>query len=89
MRRFGRILSYAFCLAVVAAEAMAQAPFPSKPIRIIVPYAAGGLTDVVARHYAEQLRKDLGQQGSSRTSRAPPASSRSRPWPARGPTATR
>ena len=62
MRRFGRILSYAFCLAVVAAEAMAQAPFPSKPIRIIVPYAPGGLTDVVARHYAEQLRKDLGQQ---------------------------
>ena len=28
---------------------------------MLVPYAAGGLTDVVARHYAEQLRKSLGQ----------------------------
>jgi tripartite-type tricarboxylate transporter receptor subunit TctC len=35
--------------------------YPAKPIRVIVPYAPGGLTDVVARLYAEQLRKILGQ----------------------------
>jgi tripartite-type tricarboxylate transporter receptor subunit TctC len=51
----------AFFLAVLATPAPAQAPYPNKPIRIVVPYAPGGLTDVVARHYAEQLRKDFGQ----------------------------
>jgi tripartite-type tricarboxylate transporter receptor subunit TctC len=62
MGRCGRLLLQAFCLIMAATPAAAQAPFPSKPIRIIVPYAPGGLTDVVARHYAEELRKDLGQQ---------------------------
>ncbi len=57
-----RALACALGFLAVATPAAAQAPFPSKPIRIIVPYAPGGLTDVVARHYAEQLRKDLGQQ---------------------------
>ena len=62
MRRFGRLLIAACGLALGASAAAAQATFPTKPIRIIVPYAPGGLTDVVARHYAEQLRADLGQQ---------------------------
>ena len=44
----------------IALGAQAQ-PYPNKPIRILVPYAPGGLTDVVARHYADQLRKSLGQ----------------------------
>src|SRR5712692_6401416 len=61
MRRFGRLLIAACGLALGASAAAAQATFPTKPIRIIVPYAPGGLTDVVARHYAEQLRKSLGQ----------------------------
>src|SRR5712692_6922998 len=62
MRRFARLLIAACGLALGASAAAAQATFPTKPIRIIVPYAPGGLTDVVARHYAEQLRADLGQQ---------------------------
>ncbi len=62
MRRFSGLLVSALGLALGATAAAAQASYPSKPIRIIVPYAPGGLTDVVARHYAEQLRKDLGQQ---------------------------
>jgi tripartite-type tricarboxylate transporter receptor subunit TctC len=49
------------CLALSVAAATAQAPYPNKTIRILIPYAPGGLTDVVARHYAEQLRKSLGQ----------------------------
>jgi tripartite-type tricarboxylate transporter receptor subunit TctC len=61
MGRFGRILLQAFCLVMTAAQAVAQSPYPSKPIRIIVPYAPGGLTDVVARLYAEQLRQIFGR----------------------------
>jgi tripartite-type tricarboxylate transporter receptor subunit TctC len=61
MRRFGRLVSCAFCLVIVAVQAPAQTPYPSKPIRIIVPYAPGGLTDVVARLYSEQLRQSFGR----------------------------
>ncbi len=60
MRRFGRAVVCAFCLAVIAAQAPAQT-YPSKPVRIIVPYAPGGLTDVVARLYSEQLRQSFGR----------------------------
>jgi tripartite-type tricarboxylate transporter receptor subunit TctC len=60
MRRFGRAVVCAFGLAVIAAQAPAQT-YPSKPIRIIVPYAPGGLTDVVARLYSEQLRQSFGR----------------------------
>src|SRR5215831_7800994 len=60
MRRFGRAVVCAFGLVVVAAQAPAQT-YPSKPVRIIVPYAPGGLTDVVARLYSEQLRQSFGR----------------------------
>jgi tripartite-type tricarboxylate transporter receptor subunit TctC len=63
MTRFGRTLALALGLATIAAAAQAQsqAPYPNRNIRVLVPYAPGGLTDVVARHYAEHLRKSLGQ----------------------------
>jgi tripartite-type tricarboxylate transporter receptor subunit TctC len=45
----------------VGAQAMAQnAPWPSKPIRIVVAFPPGGLTDAYARMYAEQLTAQLG-----------------------------
>jgi tripartite-type tricarboxylate transporter receptor subunit TctC len=62
MTRFCWLSIWALFFALTAPDASAQAPYPNKTIRILVPYAPGGLTDVVARHYAEQLRKDLGQQ---------------------------
>ena len=41
-------------------EAAAQT-YPTRPVRIIVPYQAGQGTDVAARHLAEQLSKSMGQ----------------------------
>jgi tripartite-type tricarboxylate transporter receptor subunit TctC len=43
------------------AGAAAQPGFPAKPVTIIVPFAAGGPTDVVARQLSEALSGDLGQ----------------------------
>ena len=43
----------AACVAgCVACSAHAQAPYPAKPIRIIVPFVAGGVSDNVARQVA-------------------------------------
>lgn len=48
--------------AAIHGTAHAQDAFPSKPIRFIIPSAAGGLSDVVARAYAERMSKTLKQQ---------------------------
>ena len=61
MRHFGRILLAIAGLALAASSASAQGVYPNKLIRVLVPYAPGGLTDVVARYYADHLRKTLGQ----------------------------
>ena len=46
-----------------AAQAQAQTPaWPTKPIRIICGYPAGGLTDIFARSYGEHISQRLGQQ---------------------------
>ena len=42
-------------------EVAAQAPYPSKPITIIVTVSAGGSIDTIARAFAEELAKNLGQ----------------------------
>jgi tripartite-type tricarboxylate transporter receptor subunit TctC len=40
----------------------AQTPWPSKPVKMIVPFAAGGGTDSLARYWAEKLSQAFGQQ---------------------------
>jgi tripartite-type tricarboxylate transporter receptor subunit TctC len=49
-------------LALLAGSAGAQAVYPERPITMIVPFAAGGPTDTVARLIAEPMSKTLGQQ---------------------------
>ena len=42
--------------------AHAQAPYPNKVVRIVVPYGAGGVTDIMARVIAQKLSVQMGQQ---------------------------
>lgn len=70
MRRFGRTLrrrdflagaSSAAAAGTLAKPALAQSAYPSRPIRVIVPFAAGGPSDIIARIMAEALYQPLGQ----------------------------
>ena len=56
-----RIATLAACAAMAAVPAHAQT-YPTKPVRIIVPYAAGGNTDITARAIAEKLTPVFKQQ---------------------------
>ena len=47
---------------LVSLATSARAEYPERPIRMIVPFPPGGVTDVVARLIAEKLTADLGQQ---------------------------
>src|SRR5215211_2795097 len=45
----------------LALDANAQAPYPNHPVRVVVPFPAGGTTDILARAAAQKLTETLGQ----------------------------
>jgi tripartite-type tricarboxylate transporter receptor subunit TctC len=55
-----RVLAFIFGAAILVAPAAAD-NYPSRPIRLIVPYPAGGSTDIMARALQEPMAKILGQ----------------------------
>jgi tripartite-type tricarboxylate transporter receptor subunit TctC len=61
MKSFGPILLSAICLVLGSMTALADDKYPSRPIKVIVPYAAGGATDIVARIVGEGVQKICGQ----------------------------
>lgn len=62
-RSFVKLAVSASVLAVVAGPVTAQSSaWPDKPVKVIVPYAAGGATDAIARPWSEELSKGFGQQ---------------------------
>ena len=58
IRLLPQLLLLAVCLAPLVAAAQA---YPSRPIKLIVPYAPGGNTDIVARTYGQKLSERIGQ----------------------------
>jgi tripartite-type tricarboxylate transporter receptor subunit TctC len=60
MRR--TILLMLGCLIALASEALAQADYPARPVRIVVNSAPGGGTDILARVLTQQMSRSTGQQ---------------------------
>lgn len=52
---------FAVCMLAPAAHALAQLNYPARPIRVVVPYTPGGITDVVTRIVALEVSKAVNQ----------------------------
>ena len=62
MLRRTALATLAAGVATVAAPSTKAEAYPNRPINLIVPFAAGGPTDLIARIFGEHMAKTLGQQ---------------------------
>jgi tripartite-type tricarboxylate transporter receptor subunit TctC len=62
LNRRALALSLASLAALAPLGASAQAGYPNKPIRVIVPFAAGSTTDIIARAITDKMSQSMGQQ---------------------------
>ncbi len=60
--RTSMMILFALVAALAPGRGVARADYPERPITMIVPFAAGGPTDVIARIVAEHMSRTLGQQ---------------------------
>src|SRR5690625_405097 len=60
MKSLIKKLFFSLTLAV-AATSTAMAQYPNNTIKLVVPFGAGGITDLVARHLAEEFSKQIGE----------------------------
>ena len=58
---FVRLLAFAVMAVATSFAPVGAQEYPQRPVRLIVPYPAGGSTDFIARLYAKKLAKELGQ----------------------------
>ncbi len=62
LKRRALALSLAGLAALAPLAAAAQSGYPNKPIRVIVPFAAGSTTDIIARAITDKMSQSMGQQ---------------------------
>ena len=61
-RRLLALSAAALAMGTLGSAAFAQGAWPNKPIRVIVPFAAGSTTDIIARAIGDKMSASLGQQ---------------------------
>ena len=89
MRGMLRLFIILTALMVCSTAVFAQQSFPSKPVRLLIPYAAGGRVDILGRMLGDEPSKKSGQPAIIENLTGAGGTIALKVWPNRIPTATR